>query len=322
MEDQQTTLRDALDGAFNEIEQESAPLEQSTPSYDEKPRTPDGKFAAKEASQEEVQQVAEEAPRAPRPSSWKKDYEAQWESLDPELQKYINQREQEYAKGVSTYKNQWDSAAPIYEAMAQHVLPDLQQHGIAPQQWIAEVSRAHKSLTYGSPQEKAQTLMALANNYGVDLGQFTGMPVDQNYSMLAHELAQLRNQWNGFQTMQQQHEQLSINNEIQEFSQDAPHFEAVRETMAGLLESGVAKDLKTAYDKAVRLHDDIWEQMQAQHAQQNTQELTQKAAQARAKAVSPKSAAPTGSGNNGNGKKSTRETLSSLLDEAIQAGRI
>lgn len=316
-DNQQTTLRDTIEQAIEAETGDSAVNEASTP---ERARAPDGKFAQKQEDQV-ADHVEETTPRAPKPSSWKKDYEEDWGKLDPKMQDYINQREQEYAKGVSTYKSQWDNAAPIYQAMAEHVLPDLQQHGIAPQQWIQDVSQAHKTLTYGSPQEKAQTLMRLAHNYGVDLGQFAGMQVDPNYSAIAHELAQLKNQWTGFQTRQQQQEQASIQSEIDQFKQDAQHFEAVRETMAGLLQSGVANDLKSAYDKAIRLHDDIFQQEQASQANHAKEELAQKASQARAKAVSPRSAAPTGSMNSGNGKKSTRDILSEQLD-AVMGGRL
>jgi hypothetical protein len=314
-DNQQTTLRDTIEQA---IESETNEVVNDPIEKPERVRAPDGKFAA---TQEEIVSEEPAAPRAPKPSSWKKDYEEDWGKLDPKMQDYINQREQEYAKGVSTYKSQWDSAAPIYQAMAEHVLPDLQQHGIAPQQWIQDVSQAHKTLTYGSPQEKAQTLFRLANNYGVDLGQFAGMQVDPNYSMMAQELAQLKNQWNGFQTRQQQQEQYSIQSEIDAFKQDAKHFDVVRETMAGLLQSGVANDLQSAYDKAIRLHDDIFQQEQASQVNHAKEELAQKASHARAKAVSPKSAAPTGSMNSGNGKKSTRDILSEQLD-AVMGGRL
>lgn len=317
---QQTTLRDTIEQAIEAEVQPSEVVEKP-----QRQRADDGKFiqSKQETTQEEIpaETIQEEKPRAPKPSSWKKDYEEDWGKLDPKMQEYINQREQEYAKGVSTYKSQWDTAAPIYQAMAEHVMPDLQQHGIAPQQWIKDVSSAHKSLTYGSPDEKLQTIMRLANNYGVDMGRFTGMQVDPNYSMMASELAQIKNQWQGFVTQQQQNEQNSIQSEIEAFKNDAPHFDAVRETMAGLLQSGVANDLKTAYEKAVRLNDDLFHKDQASQASQTQEEITKKAAVARSKAVSPRSAAPTGSMNTGNGKKSTRDILSEQLD-AVMGGRL
>lgn len=326
--EQQTTLRDALDDAFESVE---------TPEVDTRSRDEQGRFAPKQETtlkvdEQEPQEIAPAEPQEiqpvevktiPRPSSWKKDFEEDWGKLDPRMQDYINKREQDYAKGVSTYKNQYDTAQPIYEAMAQHVLPELQQHGILPQQWIADVAQAHKALANGNPQEKLNMLVGLARNYGVDLSALTGMPPDQNYNALSQELSQLRNQWNSFQASKQQQEQMELNNEIQSFASDPeyPHFETVRDTMAGLLQAGQANSLKEAYGKAIRLHDDLWNEMQAQQAQSQAQAQTterqQKASQARAKAVSPKSANPTGNATGGTGKKSIRDVLAEQVESTL-----
>jgi hypothetical protein len=87
--------------------------------------------------------------------------------------------------------------------------------------------------------------------------------------------------------------------------------------MAGLLQSGVAQDLQSAYDKAIRLHDDIWQQQQAEQAKAAAEQNQQKVAQARAKAVSPRSSSPTGMTSGGNGKKSLRDMLAEQLDNQL-----
>jgi hypothetical protein len=89
--------------------------------------------------------------------------------------------------------------------------------------------------------------------------------------------------------------------------------------MGQLLQSGVAADLQTAYDKAIRLHDDIWQQEQASQASSaNRQaELQRK----KAAASSPRSASPTGNQTAGNGTKSLRETLVDSFDSAV-SGRV
>ena len=90
--------------------------------------------------------------------------------------------------------------------------------------------------------------------------------------------------------------------------------------MAGLLQSGVAKDLKTAYEKAIRLHDDIWQQQQADAAKAEAAKRQAALVQKKAAAVSPKSSSPTGAMVSGGGKKGLRETLSEQFD-AVTAGR-
>lgn len=322
----QTTLREHLEQAIETHE----PDENLTP---ERPRDESGRFAPKQeaaAEQPEVPQVtqAPETPQVPqvkpRPSSWKKDYEEHWTKLDPTLQDYLAQREADYAKGVSTYKQNWDQAAPIYEAI-QPFMPDLQQHNINPAQWIQNLGTAHKTLAMGSPEEKIQMFARLANDYGVPLQALTGQQVDPQFSMLAQELNQLKNQWSQFQSTRQQQEQQTIQEQISQFAEKAPHFDAVRETMGQLLQSGVVQDLQSAYDKAIRLHDDIWQKHQDEARQAELAKAAeaqqQRVVNAKAKAVSPRSSSPTGMMGTGNGKKGLRETLAEQLDAAM-GGRV
>ena len=326
----QTTLRDQLTSAFDDKSQES--VEQSTPESvqtetveqkAERARDEAGRFAPQ--AKEPVAPTEPQTPATkPRPTSWKKDYEEHWGKLDPTLQDYINQREADYAKGVSMYKQNWEQAAPIYEAM-QPFMPVLQQYNIQPQQWIQGLGNAHMALVQGTPEQKLQMFAKLANDYGVPLQALTGQQYDPQFSMLAQELNQLKNQWGQFQTQREQTEQAQIQNEIQSFSKDKPHFEALRETMAQLLQSGVANDLQSAYDKAIRLNDDIWQQQQAEaqqaQAQAQAQQRQQQVATAKAKAVSPKSISPTANMNGGTGKKSLRDTLAEQIDSHL-GGRV
>lgn len=326
-EEAQATLRDTIESA---IEQHSEPETVETP---ERVRDEAGRFARK---QEEAPEQPAPAPEpkpdltpdspieperkaVPRPSSWKKDYEQDWDTLPDRLREYINEREGQYAKGVSTYKNQWDSAAPIYEAV-QPFMADLQQHNINPAQWISNLGNAHRTLVMGSPEQKAQMFSQLATEYGVDLGALVGQPVNSQFSTMAQKLSALENNWNQFQQTQQQQEEQAINKLIADFSNDHPHVEAVYETMTGLLQSGLVtgatpqERLQTAYDKAIRLNDDIWQQQQAEQAKAAEAERQKAMAEKKAKAVSPKSASPTGAMNQGGGKKDLRAQLSEAID--------
>jgi hypothetical protein len=93
-----------------------------------------------------------------RPSSWKKDH---WEAFDglaatnPALAEYINQREGEYAKGVSTYKSEWEKAKPLLDAIApyQH---DLQRFGLDAGKQFQTYFEIHKALALGNEQQKGK----------------------------------------------------------------------------------------------------------------------------------------------------------------------
>jgi len=333
--DEPISLRDTIENAIESTEPEVTTESTSTEAVEivksERPRDTSGKFAktsqrneesVTEASDDNYEQEEVKVETKPRPSSWKKDYEEHWGKLDPTLQDYIQQREADYAKGVSTYKNQWDMAAPIVEAMRpfQEI---LQQNNVNPAQWISNLGNAHAKLVYGTPEQKLNTFAQLANEYGVNLGQLTGQQgYDPQFSNLAQELNQIKNQWSSFQSQQEMMEQTQLQSEIASFKDDKPYFEEVRETMAGLLQNGMANDLQSAYDKAIRLNDDVFQKVQSQQTGKSEAAQREKVAAAKAKVLSPKSTTPTAStGNGGKSASSAREAIMAAM-EAHSSGLI
>ena len=325
MEDQTTletpSLRDQLESAIETVVETPEVVEtEVTEAKTDKPRDESGKFKSTkevtEAPEVEVQEevVAETKPAKPRPSSWKKDYEESWGRLDPNLQDYITQREADFAKGVSTYKAQWDQAQPVLNSIEKFA-PILQQNGIDPAQWINNLGTAHQTLVYGNPDQKLQMFAQLANDYGIDLNGLTGgQSVSPQFSMIAQELSQIKNQWQQFQSQQEQQEQAQLKSEIDSFSKDKPYFDDVRETMAGLLQNNMASDLNTAYDKAIRLHDDIWQKIQSEQVKSSQTEQKSKLAAVKAKAISPKSSSPTANVSIGGKGNNLRDQLASIVD--------
>ena len=327
--DEPISLRDTIENA---IESTESAVTENTTSQDavesdntSRPRDESGKFAktSQNASKEpteasadnyEQEEVIVEA--KPRPSSWKKDYEEHWGKLDPTLQDYIQQREADYAKGVSTYKNQWDMAAPLVETIKQFE-PLMNEYNIGPKEWISRLGTADLTLSRGTPEQKLQMFAQLANDYGVNLGQLTGQTgYDPQFSQLAQELNQIKNQWTSFQSSQEQLEQAQLQNEISSFKDDKPYFEEVRETMAGLLQSGMANDLQSAYDKAIRLNDDVFQKVNATQAQKSEAAQREKVAQAKAKVLSPKSTTPTASmSSGGKSASSARDAIMQAFDQ-------
>ena len=324
--DNQTTLespslRDQIENAVETVVEAPEVVEtEVTESKSDRVRDESGKFKkAEEVTEtptEEVQEevVAEAKPAKPRPSSWKKDYEESWGKLDPTLQDYISQREADFAKGVSTYKAQWDQAQPILNSIEKFA-PILQQNGVDPAQWITNLGTAHQTLVYGNPEQKLQMFAQLANDYGIDLNGLTGgQGVSPQFSMIANELSQIKNQWQAFQSQQEQQEQAQLKSEIDSFSKDKPYFDDVRETMAGLLQNNMAADLNTAYDKAIRLHDDIWQKIQSEQVKSSQTEQKSKIAAVKAKAISPKSSSPTANVSIGGKGNNLRDQLASIVD--------
>lgn len=340
-----TTLRDALTESFEQSEagtlgtpaettinaepsQEAAALTGETQDEREaRLRDGRGRFAKAEDKPQGQQKTAPAASTGPRkpPSSWKKDYWQHWEKIgtNPELaplQDYLEQREAEYSKGVSTYKSQWDQVAPVHEAM-QQFMPELQRHNISPAQWITNLGSAHRALALGNPEQKLQMFAKLAVDYGIPLqALLQGGRVDPQNVQLMQTVSQLSQKMNSWESQQKQTEDAALQQHVREFAKDKPHFEALRPTMARLLESGVVTDLKSAYEKAIRLDDDIWQQEQASQADRQRQERQQELDRKRRAAASPRSSSPTGPVTQGGAKKGLRDQLSDAF-ETVESGR-
>lgn len=347
-------LNQSLEGTLEAPEEKEIDDEKELP--DPVERDEKGRFVSKSESEEAVESVSEpeeikeaaepqpqdsanedqaEAPKPKlsRPTTWKKEYlgildkiEAGEALTDEEKQKhfeYFNQRESEYKKGVSVYKAEADSARALNEAIAPF-RPELEQQGINPAQWVNNLGRAHMILTKAPYEQKVQLFHRLAQDYGIQLNQEGVAPAQQPAQdpyaqQLMQQLQFMNQEVSTIKSRYEQEEQTRLNNEIESFksSGQAPHFEMVREQMAQLLERGLASDLKSAYEKAIRLNDEVWALEQDQLLKTATQQASKakQVAKAKATAVSPKSVTP-------NGKMTTVEATDRRSLIAKQLGEV
>ena len=340
---------------------------------DDRPRGPDGKFVEKPkepkdkepAAQASAQAATAKAPpkastsptssglpaqaatpaaavpaTIQRPSTWKKEHWGAFDKIaqeNPALAAYINQREGEYAKGVSTYKSEWDRAKPVLDALAPYQSL-MQQYGVEPAKLVAALTENHRLLALGTPEQKVATFARLAQEYGVPLQQMFVRGQDGqvylNPNLANQQAPQQQAQFDPQQVeriIEQKFMAKSSEAEITAFAaqkDEYPHFEELRETMAGLLQAGLAADLPSAYDAAMRMpsHFHLYEaqaEQQRQAAEREKAEAQRKAAElARRKAGSVRSSAPTGAAGAADGKQSLRDTISGAFDARLGAGRV
>ena len=326
--------REMLESALEEVlepQDEGKPVEeqheevQEEIPQDEPTRNEKGQFVAKDeavAEEESPADIAEDTAEPeqpeeqpeigdiPKPTTWKKDLLPLWdkiakgETLTKEESKkhleYLNQRENEFKKGVSVYKAEAERAKALEEAINPFV-PELQAQGISPSAWINNLGRAHMTLVRGTPEQKIQMFHRLAQDYGVNLNQSNEpqQPVDAYTQQLMQQLYQVNQEVSSIKGRFELEEQQRLNNEIERVRSNKerfPHFDMVREEMAQLLELGKAPDLETAYAKAVRLNDEVWavEQERLLSSAKKQASQAQQVAKAKATAVSPKSVTPNG----------------------------
>ncbi len=319
--------RETLEAAMNEVEAQEVEHEevQSEEPQDEPARNEKGQFVAEdeavaeetsiEATSEDADEPEqpEEQPKIsniPKPTTWKKDLLPLWdkiakgETLSKDESKkhleYLNQRENEFKKGVSVYKAEAERAKALEEAINPFV-PELQAQGIHPAAWINNLGRAHMILSKAPHEQKVQMFHRLAQDYGVNLNLSNEpqQPVDAYTQQLMQQLNQVNQEVSTIKGRFEQEEQARLSNEIERVRSDKerfPHFDLVREEMAQLLELGKAQNLETAYAKAVRMNDEAWKFEQEKLLKQATTQASKASQVARAKAtaVSPKSVTPNG----------------------------
>lgn len=368
---QTSTLREALEANFDAVigkgdapsadAGEAAPAA-STPApakTEAQPRHEDGTFAPKakdgaaqaassktdgagvQSAQSAVQPDA--APRPPRPTSWKKEYGEHWDKLDPALAAYLVQREDEYAKGVSTYKAEWDRAKPLLEAIAPFA-PHLERFRIAPAQFIAALGNAHQTLALGTPEQKLAMFARLATEYQIPLQQLFVQGQDGKIYFQPPQAPALVQPPQGAALSEEKVTELvkqtlleqSSAQEVERFAVAAgadgkplyPHFQAVAATMGQLLDAGLAADLRSAYEAALRMpaHAELYakdEQSRREAAErQAAEERAKQAQRARKAAVSTPSSTPTAAAKGGGEAKGLRAQLESNFDSIMGQGRV
>ncbi len=245
----------------------------------------------------------------------------------------IEKRERDFATGVSTYRGEWEQAKPLIDAVTPY-MATIQQHGLKVQDVVARTLQAHHTLALAQPQDKLAMFQQLARDYQIP-AQLAVQDAQGNWQLLAQQPAPQQTQpqqpqFNPADLDKMIEEKLMTRQSLQtvaDFERDAPeHYAVVKQDMAGLLQAGLANDLQSAYDAALRLpkHADIFEAIQAKDRAEK--DAAQKAAnqakvtRARSAAVGVRSATP-GATSQAAGDKSLRETIADNLS-AVGGGRV
>lgn len=290
---EQPDRRELLSQQFDEVQKEAEPVEAAT---------------TVEPTEPSPEPAVWERP----PASWKKDYHEVWQTADPRLKEYAWQREEEMKAGVQPLLTKAQFADQMQQAIEPY-MQNIRGLGIEAPQAVKALMEADNILRHGSAQQKQQYFATLAQQYGINMGEVQTQPVDPNFYAIQNELAQVRGEVLNWKQQQESAQNQALLNEITQFQQKAEYFEDARPTMIQLLNSGVAKDLDDAYQKALRLDNDLFtKQQQSLQAKADAEkrEASNRAAKAaRAAAVSVKSSTP------GAATKTNAQDRRSLLSE-------
>jgi nucleotide-binding universal stress UspA family protein len=231
------------------------------------------------------------------PNGWRSDAKAAFTSLPEIARREIHKREDDLLRGVRQYRD----AAGFGSQMAQELMPyqeTINKHGIHPREIVKTLGNAWNTLVGGTPDAKRALLLQIAKDYDINIGaatsdatqQSTAAPqVDPLVSALQQELKEVK----GYLTTQErQRAEAEFSAKVDEVTQWGsaagadgkqlrPHFEALREDMAVLIETGRAKDLQDAYDKAQWINPEIRSALLAEQEKERAEKAARDAAAAR-----------------------------------------
>lgn len=211
---------------------------------------------------------------------------------DPVVMQEFIRRSDEMHRGLEQYREKAQFGDSMRNAIAPF-MRNIEATGMAPDVAVQGLLQADSMLRSGSAEQKVQMLHKIAADYGIDIQQAAQTqvaPFDGTTYALQQKLSQMES-WIAQQTQaRQQQENASLNSEIERFSGDPAnvHFAAVRDDMAGLLQAGMATDLRDAYEKAIYANPTIRAQVLAQ---QQAKAESDRKAQATQKAQAAKQAA-------------------------------
>lgn len=193
------------------------------------------------------------------PKAWKKEMEAHWGKLPSEVHDYVYEREENMMRGIQQYGegyNRWnETIKPFQEVLAQNP-------NVNPVQLMQNVMHNHLRMLQADPAGKVALAKQILQGYGIPLEHLVGQTAqpgqqeDPRIAALQQEIAQLRQ---GFQSTQQQQYQRVLQEQtatVESFFKDpANEFaEEVGQDILNLLQTGAAKDLADAYQKAIWLN--------------------------------------------------------------------
>lgn len=187
------------------------------------------------------------------PNTWKPEVAAKFGTLPDDVRAEILRREQDIFKGVEQYKVAADYGQNIHK-MLQPFQQGLSERGVNPVDYLGSLAKAdHMIASAPSQEQKLQYFRELANHYGITVDHGLFGAEDSTVTALRQEINQLKSSFNSQLSQTKAIEIATIQKTIDEFKAqpEHKHFDVLQHEIAALLQNGVAKDLKDAYEKAL-----------------------------------------------------------------------
>ena len=252
------------------------------------------------------------------PNGWNEAAKAEWVKLPPAVRDAVTKRETDMNLGAQQLQQRY---GPIYNlTQDQTIAQAATKYGVSREQllsngfsWMIAVER-----------NPAAGILGLCQAYKIDPKTLaTAAPAAQQLSVQGTttqtnindpRVAQLEQRLNAFEQTRQTEANATQQAAIAHWSKDKKHFERVRPTMvqviqiaamqndASILDGQGNVDLNKVYARAVRLHDDVFNDVLRESRSKRQQDQTAEAQRARRTAASVSSGSPAGTEGDGEEK--------------------
>lgn len=198
------------------------------------------------------------------PQGWRAEAKAKWDTIPEDLRQEIIRREEASAQGVAQLRQEYEPLDRLDAVLGQY--SDYLQHiGAEPETYLSNLIQAEQSLALGNPAQKMQTIISLADSYGIPLRQVIDSAMGGQLDAVMKQSHQYHNTppqvppqvQRELETLRRQQQELiqqQAQQELDQFLKEPdkyPFFNEVSEQMADLIEAGVCKNYADAYEFAV-----------------------------------------------------------------------
>ena len=270
------------------------------------------------------------------PQSWRGPQKEKWAALDSDVRQEVMRREREITRTLNDTASERQLARAFNESV-NPFMARIQSQGIHPIVAVQELFKADHILHTAPKVQRAQFMAKMISDYGVDIQELDNAlagkaPVDPVDSRVDQLLQQRLAPFQQYLTQQQQREQYQAQQEaakqqstIESMTNDPkyPHFNAVREDMADLIEisakRGLYLSLEQAYNRATGMNPEV-SKLVANQQNLESQKASAKLANARAqsalKASKSVSGAPSGLGSGQSAGNDRRASIEAAFEAA------
>ena len=197
---------------------------------------------AKEETEEPTEEATEEPEGRPAPQSWKKEMHEFWKGLDPTVQSYVEQREEQMREGLEKDRGDANLGRTMRDVMSPYS-EMLKSQGVDETVMVRNLMNAHYKLSTASPEEKVNLFNQLQQMYGVTANG-EAPQVDPALKSVQDKVNMLEQHLTQAQQRTLQEARTRVEQDVEAFASDPAHefFDEVSEQMIPLINAGYSME--------------------------------------------------------------------------------